>query len=189
MSYPETVLAGIRAAERDGLLPPPSAEVLGDIYPFPPPDSVLPVAPLRPEPPRIGEDAASCPACAKKDELWGDEHWRVLTPSTPFGLHVLLAEPRVHADLDDLPAAAVASMGPLMQRVSGALMTGLDGVGRVHLYRWGDGAAHLHWWFVARPEGLLQLRGSLLPLWLDVLPPLPEDVWSADLERITTALA
>lgn len=187
--YPATVLAGVRAAERDGLLPPPSAEVLGDIYPFPAPVSMLPVQALRPEPARAGEDAASCQICAEKDELWGDEHWRVRAPSIPSALHVLFAEPRVHADLDDLPAEAAASMGPMLQRVSGALSTGLDGVGRVHVNRWGDGAAHLHWWFIARPAGMLQLRGSLSPLWDDVLPPLPEDVWRADLDRIAAALA
>lgn len=189
MSYPETVLAGVRAAERDGLLPPPSAALLGSTYPFPPPASVLPVTPLTSEPDRAGLDPADCHACAATDELWSDEHWRIRAPSTPFALHVLFAEPRVHADLDDLPAAAAATMGPMLQRVSGALTSALDGVGRVHLDRWGDGAAHLHWWFLARPAGMLQLRGSLLPLWLDVLPPLPEDLWRADLERIATALA
>jgi hypothetical protein len=45
----------------------------------------------------------------------------------------------------------------------------------VHVNRWGDGGAHLHVWFFARPEGLLQLRGSCLPDWLDVLPPLPPE--------------
>lgn len=36
-----------------------------------------------------------------------------------------------------------------------------------------DGGAHLHVWLLARPAGLLQPRGSCLPDWLDVLPPLP----------------
>jgi hypothetical protein len=58
----------------------------------------------------------------------------------------------------------------------------------VHLNRWSDGGAHLHWWFIARPVGLLQLRGSALPTWLDVLPPLPADVWRADLDRVVAEL-
>jgi hypothetical protein len=43
----------------------------------------------------------------------------------------------------------------------------------------GDGAEHLHVWFFARPEGLLQLRGSSLSDWTDCLPPMPHDEWSA----------
>ena len=43
-------------------------------------------------------------------------------------------------------------------------------VGRVHLYRWGDGGAHFHVWFMPRPLGMLEASGMMLPLWEDVLP-------------------
>jgi hypothetical protein len=43
-------------------------------------------------------------------------------------------------------------------------------VGRVHLYRWGDGGAHFHVWFIPRPLGMLEATGMALPLWEDVLP-------------------
>ena len=48
-------------------------------------------------------------------------------------------------------------------------------IGRVHVCRWGDGSEHLHWWFLARPARLPQLKTNLVAIWDDVLPPLPED--------------
>jgi hypothetical protein len=42
--------------------------------------------------------------------------------------------------------------------------------------------------FYLEPRQHLQLRGSALPLWLDVLPPIPADIWCADLGRIASAL-
>lgn len=41
---------------------------------------------------------------------------------------------------------------------------------RCHTYRVGDGGAHLHVWFFARPEGQSQLFGSWLVVWNDLLP-------------------
>src|SRR6185437_8704877 len=38
----------------------------------------------------------------------------------------------------------------------------LPHVSRAHVYRIGDGGAHLHIWFFARPEGQAQLYGSWL---------------------------
>ena len=46
----------------------------------------------------------------------------------------------------------------------------LGDVGRVHLYRWGDGGAHFHVWFLPRPLGMLEAKNHMLPLWEDVLP-------------------
>ena len=43
--------------------------------------------------------------------------------------------------------------------------------------RWATAGAHLHWWFFARPEGVLQLRGSSLSDWSDCIPPMPQDEW------------
>src|SRR4030095_16702724 len=50
----------------------------------------------------------------------------------------------------------------------------LDGVARVHVNRWGDGSAHLHLWFLARPYGRLQLRGTFLSLWDAMLATISE---------------
>lgn len=59
----------------------------------------------------------------------------------------------------------------------------------MHLNKWGDGGAHLHWVAIARPAGLQRLRGSCLVLWDDVLPNLPEDRHRANLAAVAAALA
>ncbi|MFI6848181.1 hypothetical protein OG535_07260 [Kitasatospora sp. NBC_00085] len=59
----------------------------------------------------------------------------------------------------------------------------------MHVNRWGDGAAHLHLWLIARPEGMMQLRGSTLPLWTDPLPAPSAEAWAATARRIAAAMA
>jgi hypothetical protein len=59
----------------------------------------------------------------------------------------------------------------------------------VHVCRWGDGSEHFRTWFMARPARLPQLTGSFAAIWDDVLPPLPEGVWRANLELVRQALA
>ncbi len=59
----------------------------------------------------------------------------------------------------------------------------------MHVNKWGDGAAHLHVFFQARPEGFLQLRGSNLSLWEDLLPKLPADVLAANVRAVAERLA
>jgi len=66
---------------------------------------------------------------------------------------------------------------------------GLAGVARCHVMRIGDGGAHLHVFFFARPEGFAQLRGSFLVVWDDLLPPTPQDQVSADAQQVARALA
>ncbi|MFB7620055.1 hypothetical protein [Kitasatospora sp. NPDC056181] len=150
------------------------------------------VAPELPEPPRQGEEGPeSCKQCARPDEdfLWTDEHWRLSTTDEPSGLPaVVLLQPRAHHDLLDLPPGRAAELGPMLQRVEAALLS-LGGIGRVHVNRWGDGAAHLHLWLIARPAGMMQLRGSTLPLWMDVLPPLSAEAGAATAGRIAAAMA
>ena len=53
------------------------------------------------------------------------------------------------------------------------MLGALPDVGRVHLYRWGDGGAHFHVWLLPRPLGMLDAMGHYLPLWEDVLPTSP----------------
>ena len=64
----------------------------------------------------------------------------------------------------------------------------VDGVGRVHVGRWGEGAAHLHWWFIARPARLPQLTGNFAAIWDDILPPIPEAVWRENLDLVAEAM-
>jgi hypothetical protein len=52
-----------------------------------------------------------------------------------------------------------------------------------------DGSEHLHWWLVARPARFEQLRTNLVLVWDDVLPPVPQEIWHADVDRLRAALA
>jgi hypothetical protein len=101
---------------------------------------------------------------------------------------VLILESRSHLDLGDLPNLLAAELGVMTVRLERAIRS-LAGVARVHVNRWGDGSAHLHLWFLARPHGRLQLRGTFLSLWDDILPTVPEDQWRENLALVAAWLA
>jgi len=148
-------------------------------------------APVEVEPPRSGEDAAECVACNTPDEayIWVSERWRVRAMDRPTGLPmVLILECRSHLDLGDLPNLLAAELGVMTVRLERAIRS-LDGVARVHVNRWGDGSAHLHLWFLARPYGRLQLRGTFLSLWDDILPVISEPQWRENLALVAAWLA
>jgi diadenosine tetraphosphate (Ap4A) HIT family hydrolase len=146
--------------------------------------------PPEPEPPREGEGGRPCPACEKGDEdyLWTDARWRLLA-LPPSGLpFVGILEPREHVDGPrDLSDELLAEMGVLLARVERAVLA-VDGVERVHILRYGEGAAHLHWWFMARPTGMRQTASGFAMIWDDVLPVTPEDRWRANAETVAAAL-
>ncbi|WP_229076681.1 hypothetical protein [Actinoplanes sp. DH11] len=147
--------------------------------------------PVEVEPPRSGEDASDCVACGTPDDayIWVSERWRVRSMDRPTGLPmVLILECRSHLDLGDLPNLLAAELGVMTVRLERAVRS-LDGVARVHVNRWGDGSAHLHMWFLARPYGRLQLRGTFLTLWDDILPVIPEHQWSENLAHVAAWLA
>lgn len=137
-------------------------------------------APVVPEPARHGEDPADCRSCRQRDEgIWLDEHWR-LTRVQGVGVPlVLMLHPRDHHDLADLPDERAAEMGVLVTHVA-RHVEGLPHISRCHVYRIGDGGAHLHVWFFARPEGQAQLFGSWLVVWDDLLPEYPAAEADAD---------
>jgi diadenosine tetraphosphate (Ap4A) HIT family hydrolase len=145
-----------------------------------------------PEPDRSGLTPQTCSACAAPDEsyVWTDDHWRLRGMGEPSPVPgIVLLEPRDHHDsYVDLPPERLAEIGPLTARVERALLS-LGDVARVHVARYGDGGAHFHLWFFPRPLGQLQLRGSMLPVWLDVLPPVEPEIEAATLRRIAAALA
>jgi diadenosine tetraphosphate (Ap4A) HIT family hydrolase len=87
----------------------------------------------------------------------------------------------------DLSEAAAADFGSVAARVERAIL-GLGDVGRVHLYRWGDGGAHFHVWFIPRPLGMLEARGAMLPIWEDVLPSIPDEEMAAAAHRVAAAM-
>jgi hypothetical protein len=147
--------------------------------------------PVAVEPARQGENPGTCVACGAPDSayIWVSDRWRVRALERPSGLPiVLILESRSHLDLGDLPNLLAAELGVMTVRLERAIRS-LDGVARVHVNRWGDGSAHLHLWFLARPYGRLQLRGTFLALWDDILPPIPEERWRSNLALVAAWLA
>jgi len=161
-----------------------------DISPFEP--DGLRVSPLRPpvlpEPQRPGENPAECSSCRRRDEgIWFDEHWR-LTRIEKVGVPlILMLHPREHYDLADLPDDRSAELGVLITHISRQVQA-LPHISRAHVYRIGDGGAHLHIWFFARPEGQAQLYGSWLPIWDDLLPEYPAEPADSDAAIVADAL-
>jgi diadenosine tetraphosphate (Ap4A) HIT family hydrolase len=146
--------------------------------------------PPEPEPGRPGEGGVDCPACARDDSayVWTDERWRLLA-MPPGGLPlIVMLEPRAHVDAPgDVPDDMAREMGAMLARVERAVRS-IGEIGRVQVCRWGEGLAHLHWAFIARPLGLPQVGGSLAPMWDDVLPPTPDAVWEDNVARVVRAL-
>ena len=178
-------------AAADGERRLPLARMTGwEISPFE--QEGLRVTPLRPpvlpEPDRHGEDPADCRICRERDEgLWFTEHWRLARISGVGVPLVLMLYPRDHYDMADLPDELAAELGLLGTRIVRHIQA-LPHISRAHLHRFGDGAAHLHIWFFARPQGQAQLWGSWLVVWDDLLPEYPADIAEADAEKVVDAL-
>ena len=178
----------VRAA---GALREPPVETW-DTWPFEGP--VRPRAlepPVEQEKPRFGEGGVDCDRCEAGDEkfIWTNERWRLTATREPTGLPVVvLLEPREHyTQPADLPDDMAAELGILIARIDRAICS-VEGIGRVHVGRWGEGGAHLHIWFLARHARMEQLRSSFAAVWDDVLPPTPEDIWRANLDAVVAAL-
>lgn len=148
--------------------------------------------PVASETPRTGAGGVGCHSCAAPDSeyLWTTDRWRLRPSPIPTGLPlIVLMEPRDHyGDPGDLPDVLAAELGTMLTRVERAVRS-IEGVGRVHVCRWGDGAEHLHWWFIARPARMPQLIGSFAAIWDDILPPLPEAVWRDNIAIVARELA
>ena len=187
---PDEFYANARAvADPDGRLP--LSRMTGwDISPFE--QAGLRVSPLRPpvlpEPSRQDENPSSCQTCSRRDDgIWFDEHWRLNRIHGAGVPLILMLYPRDHFDLTDLPDERAAEMGVLTTHIA-RHVEALPHVARSHVYRIGDGGAHLHVWFFARPEGQAQLYGSWLVVWDDLLPEYPADIADADAEVVADAL-
>lgn len=189
-SAEELYARALAAADGERRLPlPPLGE--WETFPFEGDIRVRPLCPPAEEPPRLGEDPADCWRCKKgvADAIWSDERWLLAALDKPSGLPVIvILQPRQHCDLGDLPSELAAELGPLIVRVERAV-DAVGHIGRVHVGRWGDGSAHLHWWFIARPARMPQLRTSFAAIWDDILPPLPETLWRANLAAVARAMA
>lgn len=174
---------------------PPLPEAAGwEIFPWECVDGELAakaLLPPAPEQPRQGEGDRSCPSCEVADEqvVWQDEHWQLIHLGEPTGLPVaLLLNTRAHMDFGQLPDDLASEHGRISNRLV-RIVESLEGVARCHVYRYGDGSAHSHTWFVARPADQPSIRGSWTIEWDDLLPPVPEHLWRADLHVIATKLA
>ncbi|MGH3728993.1 MAG: hypothetical protein ACRDTU_09600 [Micromonosporaceae bacterium] len=146
---------------------------------------------MQEEPARQGHGGADCAKCAATDSdyIWVDDRWRVRALGRPSGLPaVVVLETRHHYDMGDLSNLLAAELGVLTVRLERAIRS-IDGVARVHVNRWGDGSEHLHVFFLARPQGMLQLRGTFLSMWDDILPPIPESQWRENLAFIAAWLS
>jgi diadenosine tetraphosphate (Ap4A) HIT family hydrolase len=147
--------------------------------------------PVDQEKPRHGEGGVDCRRCANGDSeyVWTNERWRLFNFPRPAGLPVIvLLEPRDHYEEPaDLPDELAADLGVLISRLDHAICS-VDGVARVHVLRYGEGGAHLHWWFMGRPARMEQLRSSFAAVWDDVLPPTPDDVWQENIRLVVAAL-
>ncbi len=179
-----------RDADPDGHLPLPSMTGW-DTFPF---DRAglrtVPLArPVTIEPLRHGEGGRECPACAPiRPTVWSDPHWRLSALGPSGAPLVLLLESRDHVDLPDLPDDLAAELGRLTVHTARAIES-LPHIARAHVSRWGDGSAHLHVFFFARPKGFSQLRGTCLAVWDDLLPPVPRSQRDADAAAVAQALA
>lgn len=147
--------------------------------------------PVEREKPRHGEAGVDCRACEAPDDayIWTNERWRLRSLDKPSGLPVVvLLEPREHYSAPgDLPEELAAELGVLGSRIERAVRS-VDGVGLVHVLRYGEGSEHLHIWFMARTARMEQLRSSFAAIWDDVLPPTPEDIWRGNLNLVVAAL-
>lgn len=163
------------AADEDGRLEP-GPMTRWDVFPY---ESVT-VAPLTelelPEP-RGDTSTEGCRVCRGQDDtahvLWSSESFVVARPTSTSLMFWATVSLRTHRTLDELDGHELAEMGQVLGRVFRAVSS-LDGVGRVHINKWENNTGHLLWNLLARPEGVLQLRGSNLPAWADMLPAVPE---------------
>ena len=172
-----------------------SAEPLvgGPFFPFEGELSVVPLdEPIVPEPPRNGEPGGSeCFRCANPDSnvIWRDEHWELRAGFEPIGLPMMAGLASLdHVTLHTMPDDLTATLGPVIRRTALAIGR-VDGVARTHINRWGDGSEHFHLWFLARPLGMMQLRGAMIAAWDDMLPKIPADEFTANTRLVAAALA
>jgi diadenosine tetraphosphate (Ap4A) HIT family hydrolase len=192
---PEELYARVVAEVGEHGRLPASPATEWDSFPWEVVDGALVPKVLRPpsgaEPPRKGDPGGGpCPVCTDAGEtrIWENDRWSV-RPFHRSGMPlVLFLEPREHLDFTDLDDDLAAEYGRLTVRL-GRIIGNLPHVGRVHVFRIGDGVSHLHVWFVARPERLPGIVGSMAIEWDDILPPPPEDVWRADLRTVAHQLA
>ncbi len=192
LETPEEFYARVLAAADEERRLPVAVEEMPGWFIYPYEIDSLRIKPLEPmldvEPDRRGEDPAEC-RCATDDwagswpgpedsVVWHDDDWRLLDAGDKLPAFLML-QPRRHFDLHEMPDDLAARMGRLIVALTAAVET-LPSVGRCHVMKIGDGGAHLHWFFIARPARIGQFRGSPLLDWEENLPSVPREVLAAN---------
>ena len=159
--------------ERDGLVPKPLGE------------RIVP----EPSRARSADACGTCRALAREElVLHTGSRLAVIRPGGTSLMFVANVVARDHERLDDLDEAADEELGRLVARTYRALRA-LPGVGNVQVSKWENGGGHLSVNVLARPLGVLELRGSNLPVWADMLPNIPQDEYDARADVVRAALA
>ena len=126
-----------------------------------------------------------------EEPVWQNDRWAVRPlgfdgKPSPFPAYML--ETIEHLDIDDLSEEMAAELGVLSVRMNSAIMA-IGTVGRVHINRWGDGAAHFHVWFLGRPAGAWQFSGYTLPLWGFTLPSMSAEELTSNHQIVAASLS
>jgi hypothetical protein len=183
----------VAAVGEDGRLPTPSL-VEWDAFPWEVVDGAIAPKVLPPpadEEPRAGEAGTPCPTCERDRalDIWENDRWVVTRMPAPTGLPLaLFLQSKEHEDFSEMDDETASEYGRISVWLS-RIMCHLPNIGRVHVSRWGDGSSHLHVWFLARTARQAGIRGTFAAQWDDVLPPVPEDLWRADLATVAQKLA
>lgn len=183
----------VQAAVGDDGRLPLGAMASWEVFPFE--REGLRVRPLEeyavPEPDRrkAPEDCKTCTALGRDDlVLHTGTRLGVIRPGGCNLVFVANVVSLSHEMLDDLDDDGHVELGRLVGRTYAA-MKALEGVGNVHVNKWENGTGHLSVTLLARPEGVLQLRGSNLAAWADMLPPTPAEELDARAALVREALA
>lgn len=186
----EDYYARVEAAADDQGRLPMNAEIQAwEIFPFESEGLQLKrlELPARAEAPRSGEKPERCYCSGQQPDddwvIWADDHWRVRLQEESGAPLLLMLSPRSHRDFTALPMDLAAEMGQIMVAL-GAAIESLPSVARAHVSKWGDGGAHAHIFFYARPARMPQLRGTFMAVWDDYLPPVPGDVRDANARAV-----
>ena len=147
--------------------------------------------PVIPEPPRRGEPGGEeCGICTHQatPAVWESEHFTMHPPvqgSLPGAVWLASKE---HVDsFNDLLAGCGGRVRAVVARVEQAILA-LGDVGRVICTAGATGARTSTYGSCLGRSGMLQASGTMLPIWEDVLPNVPDEELAEAARQIAAAL-